>query len=158
MANHSGAGFSARPYRKLSTEELQNKLRCMTFAEGELDMEQTDGILSELKYRNANAPAQTAEDAWLEFQAVYADLEPDYIACEFAAPIPQWRIARRLGHEPWRLVTTIPADVPDTDMPMAHADAPEHTGVVWPPEYSDCLIAGSLNEAKELRMLEHIPE
>lgn len=158
MASHSGAGFSARPYRKLSTEELQNKLRCMTFAEGELDIKQTDGILSELKYRNANAPTQPAEDAWLEFQAVYADLEPDYIACEFAAPIPQWRKAQRLRHEPERAAATIPAGIPDTDMPMAHADASEHPGVLWPPEYSDCLIAGSLDEAKGLRVLEPIPE
>lgn len=109
MANHSGAGFSARPYRKLSTEELQNKLRCMTFAEGELDMEQTDGILSELKYRNANAPAQTAEDAWLEFQAVYADLEPDYAECAFTPSTAERGKTRRCKRGLVMIAATIAA-------------------------------------------------
>ena len=77
MNQNSGAGFSERLYRNLSTEELQNELRCMTFAEGELDMKQADQLLSELKRRNVNLPERPAEDAWWEFQAAYADLEPD---------------------------------------------------------------------------------
>ena len=95
MKIHSGAGFSDQQYRKLSTEKLQNELRFMTFAEGELDVEQADEILSELKSRNANAPAQTAEEAWLEFQAVYADLEPDDAECVVAPAAAEQRKPRR---------------------------------------------------------------
>lgn len=95
MNQTSGAGFSERLYRNLSTEELQNELRCMTFAEGEIDMKQTDQILSELKRRNVNLPEHTAEDAWQEYQAVYADLEPDCAECEAVPPAAERTKPRR---------------------------------------------------------------
>lgn len=95
MNQNSGAGFSERLYRNLSTEELQNELRCMTFAEGELDMKQADQLLSELKRRNVNLPERPAEDAWREFQAVYADLEPDCAECGTVPPAAERTKPRR---------------------------------------------------------------
>lgn len=95
MNQNSGAGFSERLYRNLSTEELQNELRCMTFAEGELDMKQADQLLSELKRRNVNLPERPAEDAWREFQAVYADLEPDCAECGTVPPAAERANPRR---------------------------------------------------------------
>lgn len=95
MNQNSGAGFSERLYRNLSTEELQNELRCMTFAEGELDMKQADQLLSELKRRNVNLPERPAEDAWREFQAVYADLEPDCAECGTVPPAAERAKPRR---------------------------------------------------------------
>lgn len=98
MNQNSGAGFSERLYRNLSTGELQNELRCMTFAEGELDIKQTDQILSELKRRNVNLPERPAEDAWREFQAVYADLEPDCAECGAVPPaVERTKPHRRKG-------------------------------------------------------------
>lgn len=89
MNQNSGDGFSERLYRNLPTEELQNKLRCEAFADGALDMELVDQILSELKRRNADMPRQLPEDAWQEFQSEYADTESSYEACAYAKPDTQ---------------------------------------------------------------------
>ena len=40
MQNDSGASLAETIYRKMSDEELQNTLRCETFSDGALDVNQ----------------------------------------------------------------------------------------------------------------------
>lgn len=81
MEQERGTGSSERLYRRLSTEELQNKLRWETFSDQQPDETETELLLSELMRRGAVRPGRSAEAAWQEFQTEYAHLEPAYPHC-----------------------------------------------------------------------------
>ena len=81
MSERNGAPISF--YKKLSTETLESMLRDITLSDAELDMEQLDLILTELKSRDTNTETMAPEDALRVFQEEYSGNESGYLDCAY---------------------------------------------------------------------------
>ena len=81
MSDKNGAPISF--YQRFSTETLETMLREMTLSDAELDMEQMDLILTELKSRDPDHETMAPEDALRVFQEEYSGNESGYLDCAY---------------------------------------------------------------------------
>lgn len=81
MSERNGAPISF--YKKLSTETLESMLRDITLSDAELDMEQMDLILTELRSRDTVTETMAPEDALRVFQEEYSGNESGYLDCAY---------------------------------------------------------------------------
>lgn len=81
MSDKNGAPISF--YKTLSTETLESMLRDITLSDAELDTEQMDLILSELRNRDTVTETMAPEDALRVFQEEYSGNESGYLDCAY---------------------------------------------------------------------------
>lgn len=81
MSDNNGAPISF--YQRFSTETLETMLREMTLSDAELDMEQVDLILNELRSRDPDHQTMAPEDALRVFQEEYSGNESGYLDCAY---------------------------------------------------------------------------
>ena len=81
MSDKNGAPISF--YQRFSTETLEKMLREMTLSDADLDMEQLDLILTELKSRDLGHESMAPEDALRVFQDEYSGNESGYLDCAY---------------------------------------------------------------------------